>query len=401
VSIVQYYSKSVADPAHIVVGGIGATLLPDYIRSRAPCKVIEGPLDVRGKLCPGSPPLAQYIPDYGIIDASPWKYQPANAYFCRVTLGCVRSCRFCAVPRLEPRFTKLHDWRSQITDARHTFGERKDLVVLDNNILATDGFLRVLDTIRDEGFVPGAKLNNRQRAVDFNQGIDARFITKDTASALSRICLSPVRLAFDFDAVEPAYRRAIRHLADGGFKEFTNYVLFNFKDGPASLYRRLRVNLELSTALNIRITGFPMRYIPIEDVKRGYIAPLWRWRYLRGIQCVLLATHGVVSPNPVFFDAAFGESEERFLEILSMPDRYIIHRERYKEDGAQDWVKLYRKLSPGSREEFLMVLERVHRAPDRVSEVAKHRRFRTLLAHYYPCDNREAGGARGERRAGG
>ena len=91
-----------------------------------------------------------------------------------------------------------------------------------------------------------------------------------------------------------------------------------------------------------------MRFIPMTDVKRDYVSDKWRWRYLRGIQCVLLATHGLVSPNPDFIRAAFGATYEEFLEILAMPDRYIIYRKEYKNNGASEWRKKYRRLTEPS-----------------------------------------------------
>ena len=54
-----------------------------------------------------------------------------------------------------------------------------------------------------------------------------------------------------------------------------------------------------------------MRFIPMEDVNRRHVGKGWKWRYFRGIQCVL-ATRGFVSPNPDFTQEAFGESFENF-----------------------------------------------------------------------------------------
>ena len=132
--------------------------------------------------------------------------------------------------------------------------------------------------------------------------------------------------------------------------------MFNFNDRPESLYRRMKVNLQLSKEHDVAITGFPMRYIPINDIERQYVSPGWHWRYLRGIQCVLLATHGMVSPNADFFAAAFGQSYEDFSEILSMPDRYIVHRGKYSGNKVDDWRKHFRRLSQTAREEFLHIL---------------------------------------------
>lgn len=383
VRTVRFYLPCVDDPQHVIVGGIGATLKPDYIREHVQCRVVEGQLDRRGMLERGAPAISDLMPDYSLLKATQWQYQPSSAYFCRTTMGCVRRCKFCAVPSLEPRYRSLKTWRLRLREVRRAFGEQQDLVILDNNILACDDFPRIVKGIRDEGFVPGAKLNNRQRAVDFNQGIDARLITTANAKLLSSICLSPVRLAFDYDGIERAYRKAVGLLADQGFEEFTNYVLYNYLDDPVGLYRRLSINLELSEQYRIRVTGFPMRYIPTDHVKRGYVGPRWRWRYLRGIQCVLLATHGIVSPHREFFNAAFGADYNEFLQILAMPDRYIVFRKRYKARAAE-WRRLFVRLSKESREEFLAALEAIHRTRERKPELRKHRRFRALLEHYYP-----------------
>jgi hypothetical protein len=258
--------------------------------------------------------------------------------------------------------------------------------LLDNNVLAAGQLEEIIAEIRAEGFAAGARRNNRLRTVDFNQGIDARLITPAIASLLASICLSPVRLAFDFDGMEMTYRNAVKLLAQVGFSEFTNYVLFNFKDTPLSLYHRLKVNLELSQELRIRVTGFPMRFVPMDDVHRRYVSEGWRWRYLRGIQCILSATHGLVSPNPEFFAAAFGETFDEFLEIITMPDRYIIHRSHFKDTEAADWSRLYRKLSLSDREEFLAILATLNvlRSEARKTEIAAYGQFKKLLEHYYP-----------------
>jgi len=267
---------------------------------------------------------------------------------------------------------------------RQEYGERQHLVLLDNNVLANHHLEEILGNIRAEGFQRGAIRNGKKRTIDFNQGIDARLLTKKAAKQLASISLSPVRLAFDFDRIESHYRTAVRRLADEGLRHFTTYLMFNFNDTPRSLYRRMKVNLSLSREFGVEITGFPMRFIPINDVDREYVSPQWTWRYLRGIQCVLLATHGMVSPHRPFFNAAFGRSYDEFLEIVSMPDRYIIQRQKYKDNEAADWRKRFRRLSKSSRKELLAILERLNRSREKKKEMAKYRTFRPILEHYYP-----------------
>lgn len=384
VRTLRYYSRAVSSPSELFVGGIGATLMPEYIRQYVDCTIIPGPLDKPDLLEPGSPPLATYPPDYSLLSSVNWKYEPSDAYFCRLTLGCIRRCKFCAVPLLEPNFTYLGGLSDQISTVRKEAGERRDLVFLDNNLLACNHIEEIIKTIRDEGFERDARLHNRKRTVDFNQGLDARLITPEIAKLLSLICLSPVRLALDHDSMRQDYERAIRLLADCGFKKFTTYVMYNFDDTPLSFYSRIRFNIELSAKLGIGITGFPMRYIPVHDISRGFVSKHWCWRYLRGVQCVLLATRGLVSPNPAFFFAAFGETYEDFLEIISMPDRYIIYRDYYRDNGANEWRVLYRKLSPAERKELMSILYLLHKSPDRERQLKRYTRFRDILEHYYP-----------------
>ena len=328
------------------------------------------------------------VPDYSILDTVEYDYKPQDAYFLKITKGCIRSCKFCAVPKLEREFGYLTDVKNQVRSVDRRYGERQNMVVLDNNILGIDGVEERISEIHDLGFERGAKRNGRERWVDFNQGLDARLISDNPMLAchLARICLSPVRLAFDFNSakMEKAYRRAITLLAEQGFNEFTNYMLFNFNDSPKDLYYRLFVNAELNAKLGVRITGFPMRFIPMSDVKRGFVSKKWSWRYLRGIQCVLLATRGLVSPNPEFIRAAFGKTYEEFLEILAMPDRYIIYRKEYKNNGAADWRKKYKRLSAGSREEFLKLLAQLNKDRNRKKTISSLCKFRNLIEHYYP-----------------
>lgn len=386
VKTIRYYLDSVQDPRHIFVGGIGATLNPDYIRELVPCTVVEGQLSTPGALGPRTPAIWKYTPDYSMLEGVGYKYRPDDAYFVRITQGCIRNCKFCAVPLIEKEFGYYQGLRQQIREVDRLYGTKQHLVILDNNVLAIAQVDRVLSEIAAVGFEAGARRGGRRRTVDFNQGLDARLIARRLALAdgLARICLDPVRLAFDFMGMKGSYVKAIEALADRGFVEFTNYMLFNFKDSPKDLYDRLMVNATLNKRLGIRITGFPMRFIPTKDVKRGYVSETWQWRTLRGVQCILLATRGLVGTDPDFVRAAFGKTYEEFLEIIAMPDRYIIYREKYHNDGTREWLRLYRRLSPSSQHEFLDLLADLRLQNGRKEKIAKISRYRKLIEHYYP-----------------
>mgnify|MGYP001008463201 CR=1 FL=1 len=398
VDTIQYYFLSVSNPSRdIFVGGIGATLLPNYIRERVSCNVIEGCLDKPNMLGLGEKPIATYIPDYALLDSVDWKYQPENAYFIRISQGCIRKCEFCAVPKLEPQFSYLQSVNDQLNAINKKYGKRQHLVILDNNILALsqkkenkEKLKLSISDIQNQGFSKGAMIQKRKRTVDFNQGIDARLITPEIATLLSSICLEPVRLAFDKSKIQKQYERAVELLAKEGFNQFTTYVMYNFDDNPENFYDRLKLNIELSKNLNIRISGFPMRYIPIEDVDRHHISSNWTWRYLRGVQCILKVTHGIVSPKQDFFEAAFGKSKEEFVKIITMPDNYIFFRsgKKHKEypKKVKKWEKQYHQFSESEKKDFVLLLEKLHKSTKRREDLMdiESNKFKELLKHYYP-----------------
>ncbi len=102
-----------------------------------------------------------------------------------------------------------------------------------------------------------------------------------------------------------------------------------------------------------------MRYCPIADVDRHYISPKWNWRYLRGIQCILNATHGIVSPNPEFFRLSFGNSYDEFSKIVSMPDEYILYRSKHREE-INAWNESFSNLNDEQKGTFYKLLEDLH-----------------------------------------
>jgi hypothetical protein len=186
--------------------------------------------------------------------------------------------------------------------------------------------------------------------------------------------------------VEDSYRRGVELMAQAGFRDFTNYMLYNYTDTPEDFHTRLQVNMELAETYGVSITGFPMRYVPIDDVSRRYVSPRWKWRYLRGIRCILLATRGLVGTNPDFVQGAFGRTYEEFIEIVSMPDRYIIFRSDNKDHGAHAWRRQYRKLGASERLELMDILDELNRRPrERGRLMRESGRYRAILRHYYPA----------------
>ena len=111
-------------------------------------------------------------------------------------------------------------------------------------------------------------------------------------------------------------------------------MLYNFMDTPIDLYRRMRLNITLNEELGIRIWSFPMRYQPVTLKDRSHVGKNWNKYMLRSFQIMLQATRGVVSGNPGFFLRAYGESEEEFQHLLTLPHAFIFHRNHYERDDS-------------------------------------------------------------------
>ena len=327
---------------NLMVGGVLASIQPKEIEEATGVKPHVGILR-EGDLDKGDKQYIDNLPlDYSILDEIDYKYSMSNAFYGYMSRGCIRHCPFCAVWTLEPDYVPYIPLTPRITKTREEFGDQKDLLLMDNNVLASKNFETIIQEIIDCGFGKGAKYtqpdpmalsarnlrNNindkayirrlqsvimdfyanlsdkedsykvykiiekyhikhrltskkenllsaykeikpiwekyfrpsvKQRYVDFNQGVDARLFTEEKARLLATIAIKPLRIAFDDIKTRPAYERAIRWSVKAGIKDFSNYLLYNFRDEPIDLYRRLLINVLLCDELNVNIYSFPMK----------------------------------------------------------------------------------------------------------------------------------------------
>ena len=370
------------DTQRVFVGGIAASLMHDRFLSEPRwrgVRFIRGLLDrpmaeaLRLSADDGDfyaddaygTVVEDLIPDYSILDQIDYQYPVRDAYFAYASRGCIRKCYFCGVPKLEGAQRDATPLTELVQGVDRLYGQRRDLILMDNNVVASARFKEIIAEIRDLGFTPGAKLKRSgervaaQRRVDFNQGVDARILCKDRMylRELSSICLSPLRIAFDHLGLKAPYETAIRYAHEFGMNDLSNYMLYNFHDSPADLFERMYLNVRLNEELKIRIYSFPMRFQPTDLADRSHIGPRWNRFFLRSVQLVLQATHGVVSGEPEFFKAAFGANHDEFEDILSRPHHMIFNRqwyERHEGRGELDEHRAgLRRLSSSERAELL------------------------------------------------
>lgn len=346
----EYALSVVKDPYQVYTGGILATLMPELISENFPTvKNNTGLLDKKGTLgLDKEECIDKMTLDYSILDdiADEYVYPAHDAYFTYMTRGCGMKCQFCAVQTLEPTYYPYVSITEVIKNVDKEFGPKKDLLLMDNNVLRSPKFDMIIDEIKSLGFARGATYINPktgksvQRFVDFNQGLDAFLLTEHKAKRLGELALRPARIAFDHIEDAEQYKKAIRLCAHNGITHMSNYLLYNgddftgkghtyHADTPEDLYERMRISMELQEELSselghkVAIFSFPMRYIPLNDLERGYVGKNWNKKYLRSVQRMLTPTQGKGVSSRSFFEADFGKSPEEFVRFLAMPEEHL------------------------------------------------------------------------------
>lgn len=141
----------------VMVGGIMSTLLPNEVYEATGIHPIVGLLNHPGDLDKDNPTIIDKLPlDYSILDEIDYKYPANDAYFSYMTRGCINHCSFCAVPILEPVYCDYIGIKKQLEETKSHFGEQKNLLLLDNNVLASKCYEKIIDEIKDCGFGRGA-----------------------------------------------------------------------------------------------------------------------------------------------------------------------------------------------------------------------------------------------------
>ena len=401
----------------VFVGGIAASLMTEEflkeprwfgvrfisgLLNRSPADSLQ--LDAfSGDLYAGdtdSTPIEDYIPDYTILShiEDDYIYPVNDAYFGYASRGCIRKCHFCGVPKLEGMQRDGMSISALVHGISKQYGEKRDLILMDNNVTASSRYKDIIAEIRDLGFEQGSTLkrNGREvrRRVDFNQGVDARILCKDKMylREMSTICISPLRIAFDHLGLKKVYRKAVHYASEFGITQLSNYMLYNFYDTPQDLYERLRINIDLNEELNVRIWSFPMRYQPVYLKDRSHVGEKWIWYWLRSFQVILQATHGVVSGNPEYFNRAFGGTQKDFLCLLSLPHHMIFHRGYYEfhegQTEKEEYMVLLEKLTRLQHDELMESLSKLTSSSyselDSLIHLTKDKTVKQLLEFYRP-----------------
>lgn len=141
------------------------------------------------------------FPDYSIYPACDY----AIGY---ITRGCPNHCRWCLVPAKEGDIEPYREWVQLVRP------DSKKLVLMDNNILASDFGIAQLASLVSSGY-----------AIDLNQGMDARLVDEHIAKILAQMkWLKYIRFSCDQQAqIEPIYK-TVELLGKYGIKPYRLFV---------------------------------------------------------------------------------------------------------------------------------------------------------------------------------
>lgn len=157
VETIHFVKNLAKNPKNIFVGGVLASLLHDELFEETGIKPHQGLLDKAGILDKGDKTIIDNLPlDYSILDEIDYEYPTQSAYFTFMTKGCTRKCAFCSVPILEPTYKPKIETFDKFHAIKKLFGEQQNLLLMDNNVLASPNFPEIVQEIKDMGFYRGA-----------------------------------------------------------------------------------------------------------------------------------------------------------------------------------------------------------------------------------------------------
>jgi len=246
IDTINYYKQSFPS-AKIQVGGIMASLMPEYIERETGVNPFTG----------YSKELDSLKPDYDLIKTGT-KWDDFSFVF--TSRGCVNNCPYCAVPRIEQENWVNPNWKKQV-DFR-----RLHISIQDNNLTAQpmEHFKDVMHFCKKFGLI-----------TTIESGLDCRVFNKKHLDAINgvRFDRCGLRFAFDHMGQEGYIQRTLQMCAEAGIGKarVLVYVLYNFNDTPQEAEYRMR------EVLKYKFRPYPQEYTPLDKLTRNphHIGKYW------------------------------------------------------------------------------------------------------------------------------
>lgn len=147
------------------------------------------------------------FPDYSI-------YNTNNTAYGFLTRGCPRACTFCIVSEKEGKKSY------QVANIDNFYNGQKYIELLDPNILACKDHMKLLRQIKNTG-----------AWINFNQGLDARFLTDKNTEIIKSMKIKMIHFAWDYMKNENIIIDKLKRFKEQSkidFRRLRVYVLTNF-----------------------------------------------------------------------------------------------------------------------------------------------------------------------------
>lgn len=173
-----------------------------------------------------------------------------------LTRGCPNNCPFCVVSQKEGRISH------KVADLSEFWRGQKHIELLDPNILACKDHMDLLKQLADS-----------KAYVNFNQGLDARFINSKNVEILKNIKTDMVHFAFDLMSNKDRIVKGLslfREKSNLNIRKSIVYVLTNFNTTIQEDLWRVNKVRELGYYPDVRIyrkNSLPKRHI-LRDLQR-------------------------------------------------------------------------------------------------------------------------------------
>ena len=161
IDTIKYYSSALGLD-NVYAGGIAVTIMPENFSEAIPgLKLLPGRLTDSSMLGFADKMNIDALElDYDMLLDISYEYPMADSYFIHTTRGCPRRCSFCAVKTLEPEFFDCDNIVSQMRAVDSKYGVKRNLLIMDNNILYSNKLNEIVDEMCSLGYAKG---NNRIR----------------------------------------------------------------------------------------------------------------------------------------------------------------------------------------------------------------------------------------------
>lgn len=233
----------------IIIGGVFASLMPEYIAN-----IVE--TDNIRIFTGCSKFLDQYPIDYDINWHVKNEWKDFSYIF--TTRGCPNRCPFCAVWKMEDSQI-INNWKEQVNLAQ------PNIMICDNNL--TSWPMTHIENIT-------SFIKKYEFAAMFDGGFDCKYITEDFAKLFKdmKFCKSGMRTGFDRIEEDGTFQRATETL-----KKYVSrasmlaYVLYNFNDTP------IEADYRMSECNKLNVRPYPQRYVPLNSLTRDehYVGKYW------------------------------------------------------------------------------------------------------------------------------